>query len=346
MLFAIKPIEKVNFVKNLSIMIRSGIPLDESLGELAEQTGSAEFKTIIMSVKEDVSRGSSLSAAFAKHPIFDGVFNALVRTGEVSGSLEENLVFLAEWLERENDMKKSISSATLYPKIVIGAVLILAVGLNLFVLPKLMPLFADLKVELPWSTKALFSVSQITRAYWHIALSLIALAVAAALALRRLPAIRALLDAAYLRIPFFGKLMIDYQMAVISQLFYTCFKSTLPMQESISIVESVLTQTQYRASLHTIAERAQTGSSLADSMKTFPRLYPRQVISIIATGEKSGTLSEAFHYLSEFYSKEVKSKTKNIPTVIEPMLIIFIALMIGFIAFSVIVPIYSISTSI
>lgn len=346
MFFAIKPAEKVNFVKNLSVMIRSGIPLDEALSELAAQTGSTKLKAVIMSVKEDVSRGSSLSSAFAKHSTFDGVFNALVRTGEASGTLEENLIFLAEWLEHENDMKKNISSATLYPKIVIGAVVILAVGLNLFVLPKLLPLFADLNVELPWATKAMFAISNSIRAYWHIALALITLIAAAAFVLRRLPPIRALLDAAYLRIPFFGKLTTDYEMAVISQLFYTCFKSTLSMQESISIIESVLTQTQYRASFARIAERVQTGSSLGDSMKLFPRLYPRQVISIISTGEKSGTLSEAFRYLSEFYSKEVQSKTKNIPTVIEPLLLLFIALMIGFIAFSVIVPIYSISTSI
>jgi type II secretory pathway component PulF len=118
------------------------------------------------------------------------------------------------------------------------------------------------------------------------------------------------------------------------------------MHESIIIIRDTVEHAEYRAALTIIADRVQTGTTLSAALKGYPRLYPRQVISIIATGEKSGTLANSFEYLAEFYAKEVRSKTKDIPTVIEPALLLFIAVMIGIIAFSVIVPIYKLSVSV
>ncbi len=346
MFTAIKPADKVNFVKNLSVMLKSGVTIDEALIELAEQARSQKFKTIILAVKDDVGHGTPLSASFAKYPIFDNVFKALMRTGEVSGGLEENLIFLADWLERENDMRKDINSATLYPKIVIGAVITLAIALNLFVLPKLLPLFTDMNVELPWMTKMLFKITEFVQTYWYGVIGGISAGIFAFFTLFRLSFVRAVRDAFYLRIPFFGTLMVDYEMAVISQLFHTCFKSGIPMNEAVTVVGDVIDNAEYKASFISIAERIRTGTSLSAAMKDYPRLYPRQVVSILATGEKSGTLSNSFQYLAEFYAKEVRQKTKDIPTVIEPVLLLFIAVMIGAIAFSVIVPIYELSVSV
>lgn len=342
----IQPADKVNFVKNLSVMLKSGVTIDEALLELAEQVRSGRFRDIILAVKEDVAHGSPLSASFAKYPVFDNVFKALLRTGEVSGGLEENLLFLADWLERENDMRKDINSATLYPKIVVGAVIILALGLNLFVLPKLMPLFTSMDVELPWTTKMLVKSTELFREYWYFVIAGLVGGVFTFLSATKIPAAHTLRDAVYLRIPFFGALMTDYEIAVIAQLFYTCFKSGIPMNEAVTIIEGVIDNSEYKASLVAIAERIRTGTSLSSAMKDYPRLYPRQVISILATGEKSGTLSDSFRYLAEFYSKEVRQKTKDIPTVIEPALLLFIAIMIGVIAFSIIVPIYKLSVSV
>ncbi len=346
MFSGIKPADKVNFVKNLSVMLTSGITIDEALIELAEQARSARFKKILLAVKDDVGHGTPLSASFAKYPVFDNVFKALLRTGEVSGGLEDNLIFLADWLEREDDMRKEIGSATLYPKIVIGAVITLALALNLFVVPKLVPLFTQMDVKLPWTTTFIFTTSALMAKYWYFVLAGIALGIGGFIAISKLSGFRALRDAAYLRTPFFGTLMKDYEMAVMSQLFYTCFKSGVPMHEAIIIIRDTIENAEYRRSLTVIAERIQTGIALSVAMRDYPRLYPRQVVSIIATGEKSGTISNSFQYLAEFYSKEVRSKTKDIPTVIEPVLLLFIAGMIGVIAFSVIMPIYQLSVGI
>ena len=342
----IKPADKVNFVKNLSVMLKSGVTIDESLIELAEQTNSAYFKKVILAVKKDIGHGSSLSKSFSKYEVFDNVFTALMRTGEVSGGLEENLIFLADWLERENDMHKEISSATLYPKIVISAVVTLAIGLNLFVIPKLLPLFSDMNIELPWTTRLIFASSRIMLEYWYAIIGFLFIGIISLISLNKIPAIKKMWDMLYLRIPFFGTLMTDYEMAVMAQLFYTCFKSGVPMHETLLIICDTMDNAEYHVSLTAIAEHVRAGSSLSNALKGYSRLYPRQVISIIATGEKSGTLSNSFQYLAEFYSKEVRSKTKDIPTVIEPALLLFIAAMIGVIAFSVIVPIYKLSVGV
>ncbi len=338
--------EKVNFTKNLSVMMKSGIALDEALFELGEQARSKRFKAVILEVRDDVSKGVPLSSAFGKHKVFDSVFRALVRAGEASGGLEENLVFLADWIEQEQDMKKEIASATLYPKIVIGAVVLLAMGLSLFVLPKLLPLFSEMGVELPWTTKALLAMVGWVQKYWHVTAVVAVVGVIGALFLRKVSVVRMFLDGVYLRLPFFGALLIDYEMAVMSQLFYTCFKSGLPMQDALDIVGEVTSSAGYKNAFTVIAARIQTGVALSEGMRAYPKLFPRQVVSIVATGEKSGTLSDSFKYLAEFYSKEVRSKTKDIPTVIEPVLLLLIACLIGFVAFSVIVPIYTLSTSV
>lgn len=342
----IKPAEKVNFAKNLSVMLKSGIAIDEALAELAEQAHSKRFKDIITAIKEDVRHGMPLSESFAKYDVFDSIFKALVRTGEVSGGLEENLIFLADWLERENDMRKDINSATLYPKIVIGAVIALAAGLDIFVLPKILPLFAEMKIDLPWTTKILFASATFAQTYWYAVIGGIGAVACASIVVMRLSSIRRLRDRIYLRIPFFGMLMTNYEIAVIAQLFHTCFKSGIPMHETITIIGSVVDNAEYKESFAAIALHVQTGISLSDAMKAYPRLYPRQIVSIIATGEKSGTISQSFQYLAEFYAKEVRSKTKDIPTVIEPALLLFIAIIIGIIAFSIIVPIYKLSASV
>ncbi|MDO8582755.1 MAG: type II secretion system F family protein, partial [bacterium] len=270
MFSSIKPADKVNFVKNLSIMLKSGVAIDEALIELAEQARATRFKKIILAVKEDVAHGSPLSASFAKYGVFDDVFKALMRTGEVSGGLEENLIFLADWLERENDMRKEINSATLYPKIVIGAVVSLAIGLNLFVVPKLLPLFSDMDIELPWTTTFIFASSAIMLEYWYAVIGGVIAIILGIIALGRIPSVRKLRDAFYLRIPFFGTLMTDYEMAVIAQLFYTCFKSGVPMHESILIIRDTIDNAEYRASFTAIAERVRTGTALSAALKEYP----------------------------------------------------------------------------
>lgn len=325
-------------------MLKSGISLNEALRSLIEGTQSKAFKKLLLGLEKDVIAGNPLSVGLLrekKH--FGAVFISLLKAGEQSGTLEEDLAFLSEWLERNEDLRQEIKAATLYPKFVIAATVGLGGALAIYILPKLIPLFNSLHVKLPFATRMLLSFSLFIQNYWiGIAIGVVAVFILF-MFLNTWRPFRRAKHAMILRTPFIGQLFIDYELALISQLLATLFRSGLLMNESLSIVGEASTNLLYQESLEKIRARVDTGSTLGDSMKGYPKLYPPNMINIVAMGEKSGTLDESFAYLSEYYSKEVSHKTKKLPTIIEPALLIFIALLVGFVAISIIMPIYELT---
>jgi type II secretory pathway component PulF len=340
----IKSQEKVDFTKNLAVMLKSGIAIDEALSSLAEQTKSKTFAKIIRTIQGEVETGTALSTAFSKEKkAFGTVFVSLLKVGESSGTLEENLSFLADWLERDNDLRQEIKAATLYPKFIFGATILLGGGLSVYILPNLIPLFDQLRVELPLATKLLLAFSLFVSRYWFFVLVSIALFIVGFIFINRLKAVRRVFHRLYIVAPFVKSLVISYQLALVSQLFFTLFKSGLDITKALDITSEAATNVHYQESIVRMKKRVGKGTTLSESLSAFPKLYPRSVVNIISTGEKSGTLDSSFGYLSEFYSKEVRIKTKKLPTTIEPALLVFIALMVGFVALAIISPIYEIS---
>lgn len=337
--------EKIELVKNLTVMLKSAIPIDEALQSLAEQAKSKKLKNIITNIKLDAQKGISLATAFQneqKH--FGNIFTSLVRAGDTSGTLEENLTFLGNWLERNEDLDKEIKNALLYPKIVLIATFLLGGGLTVFVLPRLVPMFTSLHVKLPLVTRILFAISMFIQQYWYFVAFAFAGFIALVMFLNTIVSIRRMFHWWYLRMPIFGPIIIDYQLALISQILFTLFKSGIPIDEALRITAEGATNTQYKESLRAIIERVMQGVSFGEAMKSYPKLYPTNMMNIISVGEKSGTLEDSFLYLSEFYSKEVSGKTKRLPVMIEPLLLIVIGLVVGFVALAIIAPMYEITS--
>lgn len=336
--------ERVDFVKNLAVMLKSGIVINEALGTLSSQVKSKIFKNIISEIKNEVERGTSLAEAFEKKKkIFGNIFISLIKVGESSGTLEENLLFLSDWLERSNDLKKQISAVTLYPKIVLVATIVLGGGLAVFVLPRLVPLFTSLRVKLPLATRILLAVSIFVQKFWLLTIFGIAGIIVFFILINKIYFVRRFFDAFYLKIPFFGDIIIDYQLALISQIFSTLFKSGISINEALLIVSEGATNIYYQESILKMKERVVQGVALSEAMRQYPKIYPENLINIVAVGEKSGNLEKSFFYLAEFYSKEVNNKVKRLPTVIEPLLLILIGLIVGFVALSIIAPIYELT---
>lgn len=334
----------IDFVKNLAIMLKSGITIDESLGLLSSQAKSKVFSGIIKKIKKDIESGISLSAAFAKEKkIFGSVFIIFLKAGEASGTLEKNLFFLADWLERNNDLRKEINVATLYPKIVLAATIILGGGLSIFILPRLTVLFSQLDIELPIFTKILIGFSLFLEKFWFFVLLAIALIIIIFILLNRIKGIKRIFHWVYLRIPFIGDVLTDYQLALICQLFSILLKSGLSIIESFEIASEVPTNFLYQESISESKKIIAKGTTVSGAMNEYPDLFPKNMVSIITTGEKSGTLEDSFSYMAEFYSKQVYGKTKKLPIVIEPILLIFIGVILGFVAVSIIMPIYQIT---
>lgn len=334
-----------DFVKNFAMMTKSGIPVNEALSVLSEQSRSRRLRKMLEAVQKDVIAGLSLTASFGKHQTAVGdVFIGLVKAGESSGTLEENLSFLSDWLERNSDLRQEVRAATLYPKFVMTAALVLGGWLTVYILPKLVPFFRELRVELPLPTKILLAVAVWVETWWFVAIFIIAVSVAGFLFGRRLAPIRSLVDRVSLKIPVIGRLIADYQLSLISQLFSTLFKSGLAITEALAITGQAATNLRFRKAVEDARSRVVKGTMLAEALGAYPDLFPKNFVNIVATGEKSGTLDDSFKYLAEFYEKEVRAKTKKLPTVIEPVLLVVIAGAITFIALSIIMPIYKLTS--
>lgn len=339
--------DRVDFTKSLAIMLKSGITINEALHQLAEQSESRNFTKVINKIQASIENGNSLSKAFGtEEKVFGSIFVSLIKAGENSGTLQGNLQFLADWLTRSSDLKREVAAATMYPKLVFGAAILLGGGLAVFILPKLVPLFNSLNVELPIITKILLAISIWIQDYWFIGIVGIIVFIVGIVNLNKIYRVRRVFHTAYINMPFIGGMLKDYQRALVTQLFSTLLKSGLSINESISIIAEASTNIRYQEALVIVHKNVIKGTTLSSSMKHFEGLFPSMMTGIVSVGESSGTLVQSFEYMSEFYGKEVNIQAKKLPTIIEPILLVLIALIVGFVALAIITPIYEITGNI
>ena len=338
--------DQVEFAKNLSVLLRGGVSIDEAISSLAAQARSKGLKKTLSEISNHLAKGVSLFTAMSSSSSrFGTVVTSLVRAGELSGSLPENLDFLADWLSRDSNLRKEISSVTLYPKLVIGATIILGGGLAVFILPKLVPMFMGLHVALPAITQFILTASVFLQLNWiSVLVGLIVIYVLIQV-LTRLPAVKYVLDLVSIRIAFFGDMIRDYQLALFSQLLATLLKSGLTIDESLEIAYVGTGNLYYRKALTEIRARMLNGVSVTETVKLYPALYPPNFVNLLSVGENSGSLQESFANLAEYYTKEIEIKTKRLPVVIEPVLLVVIGAAVATLALSIILPIYKLTGS-
>jgi type IV pilus assembly protein PilC len=337
--------QKVDFVRNLSLLIKSGNPINESFDLLAKQARNPVFKKILTRAKEKTEQGTPIYQIFEENKNFDNVFVSFVRAGEESGTLEENLIFLGEWLERQNSLKKEMNSATLYPKIIVSFAVILGGGLSIFVLPQLISVFDGMDVDLPMTTRILLWFTGMMQNYGIYIMAGIFLSIFLFYLSLRLMPIKRMYDKMVLKIPAFGTLSQEYQLTIISQLAAILFKSGLPVRQTLAIVSESVTNTQYSSSLLGVMKKVERGTKLSVAIEKYPHLYPEIFVSVIATGESAGGFGESLSYLANFFGDRVTERTKRLPTIIEPMLLIFIGVIVAFLASAIILPVYQITTA-
>ena len=327
-------------------MLEGGIPINEALTALQKQTKSKTLREALGRIEKKVEQGLSLASACEKErAAFDAISISLLRAGETSGNLEKNLLFLSGWMERQYTLAEDVKAAMLYPKIVLSATLLLGGWLAIFIIPKLVPFFRELRVELPLSTRILIGMSVFIEKFWLFVLVGIVAAVALFLFLRSVHGIRRFLDHFYLRLPIVGPLLVGYQLTFTAELFSTLLKSGLPLGETLAIISESSTNLYYKESLDHMRERILRGVNLSDAIADYPKLYPPTMLSIVAAGSKSGTLEKSFRYLADFFTQEVNQRTKRLPVVIEPLLLLIIGAIVAFIALSIISPIYDLINS-
>jgi type IV pilus assembly protein PilC len=339
-------LDKFLFVKHLAMMIKTGLPLREAIVEIKEQTRSKKFKKVLDDIISQVDNGKSLADSLSRHPaVFDELFVNLIKAGEASGTLEDNLKYLALQLEKAHDLGKKIKAALLYPALILISTFGLVAALALFIMPKLIPLFESFDIELPLPTRILLWLIRIIQNYslfvifWVLFLALVFIFIS------RLRSVKTINHRIILKLPLIRKLNKNINLAYFARTLGTLVKSGVPIVEAFNITARTLSNVVYQEQLKKVTLRIQRGEAIATYFRKKPELFPPVFSRMISVGEKTGKLEESLFYLADFYENEVDSITKNISTVLEPFLLIIIGVLIGFIAVSIIMPIYEITHS-
>lgn len=341
-------LEILLFTRHLATMIKAGIPIAEALSTLALQTKSEKFKKILNSILSDVENGQPLAKALSKFPkVFDNFFVSLIEVSEASGTLDENLDFISKQLAKNYSLKKKIQTAMLYPTIIFVAVTIMGSFIALFVLPQLVTFFESFEIDLPLATKILLFVANIFKNSGVFIVFGFLGFVALLKIIINLSAIKPIWHALILNLPLMGNFIKDSELAQFSRNLGVLIKSGVPVTKAIEITAETLSNLKFKNDLLKIGRSLVQGSNISTAMdnKNFNE-FPSLVYKMIEIGEKTGKLDESLLYLGDYYEEEIDNFSKNLTTVLEPIMLVVIGLVVGFVALAIITPIYQLTGSI
>ncbi|OGY90709.1 MAG: hypothetical protein A3B31_02600 [Candidatus Komeilibacteria bacterium RIFCSPLOWO2_01_FULL_53_11] len=335
--------EKMLFVKHLSLMIKSGMVLDESLEALYDQS-RGRMKAILARVLEMVRKGNLLSDGLGLYPYtFNEFFVNMIRVGEESGSMEENLINLAVKLKKDHDLRSKIRSALMYPTIVLFALAGLGITLSILILPKLLVFFNSLTVDIPTATKIFIKVAELIEGYWFMGgLAFLVLLIAIAV-MNKLQQTKAVIHFIVLNLPIARSFSKTSNLSNFCRSMNLMLKGGMTIDEALDIMTRALNNVLYQRHIKAILEHVKKGNTVSEALQRFPRFFPPIVTKMIRVGEVSGNLSDTFEYLAQFFEDELDNYSKNLSTLLEPVLLIFIGIIVGFIAMAIISPVYQLT---
>jgi type II secretory pathway component PulF len=331
--------------KRLSFLMNANVPLIEALSVLREQTRSRGHGKMLDAIIADVSQGQALSRSFGKFPKVFGDFAVhIVRVGESSGTLSQNLCYLSDELKKRHTLKRKVVGAFIYPALISVATLGITVFLMLYLFPKIMPVFTSLHMKLPLTTRIVMAASTFLREWGFEALAvLIGGALVVAFLHKKSEAIRFMFDTLILRMPAVGRILQYFNIANGSRTLGLLLKSGVRLGEALSITADTTKNLVYKKHWAAIVGAVDRGEKVSLYMAKHESVFPDIFGHLVAVGEKSGALSDTLVYLSEIYEAEVDDFTKNLSTLVEPFLMVVMGLVVGFIAISIITPIYGIT---
>lgn len=340
----VKMRDKIMFAGNLSAMIGAGLSLARALAVMGRQATSKKFKQIISDLEEQINKGQSLSTALGTFAnIFPPVFISMVAAGEESGKLPQALGIVAEQLTKSYDLRRKVRGAMIYPTIIVGVIIIIGVLMMIFLVPNLTAIFKELNAELPLSTRIVIATSNFLSQHTLIFLLLVLTLVAGAISFFRTARGRRAVSWLALRLPLIKSIAREVSSASTMRTLSSLISSGVGMVESLAVTRRVVQNHYYQLVLEEAGQQIEKGETLSGVFKKHEDLYPPLVGEMIEVGEETGKLAEMLLKGALFYEEEINQATKNLSTIIEPVLMIFIGLAVGFFAVSMIGPIYSLS---
>lgn len=336
----VKDEDLIVFSRQLATLVTSGISFIRSLDTLSEQTRSRKLRKIIEEIRREVERGSSFSDALAKFPkVFSTLYISMVKVGEEAGVLDDILNRLASLLEHDATTRARVKAATRYPVIVVISMIIAFLVLTTFVVPKFASLYQSSKVELPLPTQVLIFLNKAIRTYWPLILAAVAGVIFTFRGYVKTPSGRWNLDKFKLRVPIIGSVVEKTVMSRFARIFSTLYRSGIPMLHALDIVAGTLGNIIIARAVGVIKESVREGKGLAVPMAS-TMVFPPMVTQMVAVGEETGALDDMLTKVSDYYDLEVEYAIKNLSTTLEPVLLVFLAGGILFLALGIFLPIW------
>jgi len=337
----------VMFSRQLAIMIDANVSPAEALDTLAAQTTKVVFKEKIYKIAEDVRSGTLLSKAFSKYPeIFSSFYVNMVKSGEVSGDLPRILERVAEHLESEYMIRSKTKGAMIYPAVILVVFILIFAVIMIFVIPGLVDILESSGQELPIATKMIILISDIVNRFWYLLLLGLVGIVALLTLYPKTEEGKEITDNLILKIPIISPFVKNLTMTRFAENFSALISAGIQITEALEVVAGLVGNNVYQRAILETKDRVIKGESMSSVLAKYPQIISPLFVQMVAVGEKTGRLDSSLMNVVRFYKQETDTFVNSLSSIIEPILMIGLAVMVGFLVAAVILPIYQVSTSI
>lgn len=333
----------VYFTNQLAVMVDTGISLADALGHIAAQEQNPTLRRIIADLKATVEEGQPFSAALSRHPkLFNTTYCALVRAAEATGGMGLMLDRIARYMRQEVETRSKVRAALAYPAVMAVLAVAVTVFLLTYILPKFVPLFSRKGVQLPFPTRVMMGISAALTDYWYIWTGGAAVLAGGLLYLRHTPEGRAALDRLRLSLPVLGPLFLKVAVSRSIRTLGTVLQNGVPMLEAIDLAAAVSANVYFEQLWRQVADHVTQGGQVCEALARDP-LFPRALTQMVAAGEQTGKLGQVLERASAYYEQEVETAVKATTNLIEPLMIVFMGLVVGAIAMALLLPVFTLS---
>ena len=338
--------EMVLFSRQLSTLIGAQVPILQALRILQEQVTNENLREILGQIVNNVESGDSLSLSISRHPrVFGNVYVNVVHSGELSGSLDRSLNYLADQLEKDYDLNSKVRGAMVYPTFVLGALVLVGTIMFLFILPKLTDVLTEQGGSLPPVTVFLIGFTKFFQVYWWLLFLILFFAILGVRFYVNTIGGRYVWDRLKIKAPIFGDIFEKIYLARLSRNLSTLIVGGIPIIKALEITSELVNNVIYRDIILDAANKLSSGKTISSAFAGYPEI-PKVVTQMIQVGEQSATLTGILQKLAAFYEKEVDGKIGNLATLIEPIIILVLGLAVGILVAGILLPIYNLANSI
>lgn len=342
----VKPRDVLMFTQQLSSLLRSGMSLSQALGTLERRSQGRALGTVLSELRNGIVQGESLSDSLGKHPrIFSRFFVNMIRAGEASGALDDVLLRLGKHQEQMAEVREKVLGALIYPLLVVAVGICTIIFFMMVMVPKFATMFKEMGSTMPLPTRILIGVSDAFMSYWWIGVVLVVAGVTAYRIRARTPEGRLALDTLKLRLPVFGHILMANALAQFARTLATLLENGVPVLTALQIVEDTMTNRVIANEIHEARTRVTDGTSISQPLSK-GKVFPSLLIDMLAVGEESGEVVTALKNIADTYEQELSRTLKVFTTLLEPAIIICMAVVVGFVVLSILSAVFSITSGI